>query len=41
MDNEEIEYQLQLLALAIYEDNPNSLKNWAHDYLQRTNYIEG
>jgi len=35
LDNEELTYQLNLLALAIHEDTPVSLKNWASDYVQR------
>jgi len=33
LKNEDLERQLELLAMAIYENNPNSLHNWAHDYL--------
>ena len=33
-DIENIEYQLELLALAIIENKPNSLHNWATDFIQ-------
>ncbi len=29
-----IEHQLRLLAIAIHDDKPASLKNWASDYIQ-------
>jgi hypothetical protein len=33
LKNEDLERQLELLALAIYENHPNSLNNWACDYI--------
>ena len=39
--NEDIERQLELLAMAIYEGNPNSLHKWAHDYLSLLKTVRG
>lgn len=33
LETEDLERQLELLAMAIYDSSPNSLHNWAHDYL--------
>jgi len=33
LGNDDLERQLELLALAIYDNKPNSLHNWAYDYI--------
>jgi len=41
VSQEDLERQLELLALAIYDNKPNSLHNWAHDYLSLLKTVRG